>query len=273
MPPSSPFASPWWVPVAFVAVAGHLTNICVSLFLHRSQTHRGLQLHPAVALPMRFWLWLTTGIVTKHWVACHRKHHAFADREGDPHSPVLEGVTRILFGGYFYYAKAVTDRQVVERYGKGTPDDWLERNLFSRFNWAGLILLLATDLLLFGWLVGAVVWTAQTLWIPVLSGGVVNGLGHAMGYINFKLRDASRNLFPVGIILLGEELHNNHHADPRSARFAVRWFEVDIGWVYIRILAALRLARVEYARIGRGRRPAASTVRAGMKWAAQDSNL
>lgn len=248
MPASTHFADPWWVPVVFFAVAGHLTNICVSLFLHRGQAHQGLVLQPLASVPMRVWLWLTTGIVTRQWVACHRKHHAYADREGDPHSPALEGLTRIVLGGYFYYSRAVASRDLVDKYGKGTPDDWLERNLFARFNWAGPLLTLGGDLLLFGWLVGGIVWAAQMLWIPVLSGGVVNGLGHAVGYANFRLKDESRNLVPFGFLLLGEELHNNHHADPRSAKFAARRFELDIGWVYIKLLAACRLAHVVYAR-------------------------
>ncbi len=248
MPQPLPLAASWWVPLVFVLAAGHLTNICVSLYLHRCQTHRGLGLHPLVSVPMRFWLWLTTGTVTKQWVACHRKHHAYADREGDPHSPVIEGLRKVLFGGYLYYLKAVSETEMVEKYGKGTSDDWLERNLFAKYNWAGLALLSVADILLFGLPAGGIVWLVQLAWIPFFSGGVVNGFGHAIGYTNFTLKDASRNILPVGILLLGEELHNNHHADPRSAKFSARSFEFDIGWAYIKLLAALGLAKVNYTR-------------------------
>ena len=256
MPGFGNLASRWWMPVLFIIVAGHITNVCVTLFLHRAQTHRGVRLHYLAALPMRLWLWLTTAIVTKEWVACHRKHHAFADREGDPHSPLLEGLRNILLKGAFYYRKAVRQPGMLEKYGKGTPNDWLERHILSRLNWLGILVMLAIDIYLFGFFVGPLVWGIQMLWIPFWAAGVVNGIGHALGYRNFQVKDESRNITPIAIWLGGEELHNNHHADPKSARFAARWFEFDIGWIYIRLLQFLRLAKVEYARGSARRRDA-----------------
>ena len=248
MPGFGELAARWWMPIVFVIVAGHITNVCVTLFLHRAQTHRGVRLHYIAALPMRLWLWLTTAIVTKEWVACHRKHHAFADREGDPHSPLLEGLRNILLKGAFYYRKAVRQPGMLEKYGKGTPNDWLERHVLSRLNWLGILVMLAIDIYLFGFFVGPLVWGIQMLWIPFWAAGVVNGIGHALGYRNFQVKDESRNITPIAIWLGGEELHNNHHADPKSARFAAKWFEFDIGWIYIRLLQFVHLAKVEYAR-------------------------
>jgi stearoyl-CoA desaturase (delta-9 desaturase) len=241
-------ASRWWIPVLFVVVAGHLTNVCVTLFLHRAQTHRGVRLHAIAATPMRLWLWLTTAIVTKEWVACHRKHHAFADREGDPHSPVMEGLREILLKGAFYYRKAVRQPGMLEKYGKGTPSDWLERHLLTPLNWLGILVMLGIDIWLFGFFVGPLVWAVQMIWIPLWAAGVINGIGHALGYRNFEVKDESRNISPIAIWLGGEELHNNHHADPKSAKFKARWFELDIGWIYIRALKLVGLAKIEYAR-------------------------
>lgn len=248
MPGFGDWGTSWWKPLVFLVVAGHITNVCVTLFLHRSQTHRAVTLHGLATIPMRLWLWLTTAIVTKEWVACHRKHHAFADREGDPHSPLLEGLRNILLKGAFYYRRAVRQPGVLEKYGRGTPNDFLERALLSRWNWVGVVLMLAADVYLFGLFVGGVVWGVQMVWIPFWAAGVINGVGHAIGYRNFDVKDESRNISPVAVWLGGEELHNNHHADPRSARFAARWFEFDIGWAYIRLLAFLGLARVVHAR-------------------------
>jgi stearoyl-CoA desaturase (Delta-9 desaturase) len=248
MPGFAAWASRWWMPLLFIVIAGHITNACVTLFLHRAQTHRGLRLHYVAALPMRLWLWLTTAIVTKEWVACHRKHHAFADREGDPHSPLMEGLRNIVFKGAFYYRKAIREPGVLEKYGRGTPNDWIERHLLSRLNWLGIVFMLVIDVYLFGFFVGPLVWTIQMLWIPFWAAGVVNGIGHAVGYRNYPVKDASRNISPIAIWLGGEELHNNHHADPKSARFAAKWYEFDIGWFYIRLLQFVRLARVDYAR-------------------------
>jgi stearoyl-CoA desaturase (Delta-9 desaturase) len=248
MPLYGILSSHWWIPVLFIIVAGHITNVCVTLFLHRSQTHRSVNFHAVAAVPMRIWLWLTTSIVTKEWVACHRKHHAFADREGDPHSPLLEGLRNIMIKGAFYYRNTIRQPGVLEKYGKGTVNDWLERHLLSRRNTLGIILLLGIDLYLFGLMVGAVVWGVQMLWIPFWAAGVINGVGHAIGYRNFEVKDESRNILPVAIWLGGEELHNNHHSDPHSAKFKAKWYEFDIGWVYIRLLELVRLAKVQYAR-------------------------
>ena len=216
MPEFGAWASRWWIPVLFVVIAGHLTNVCVTLFLHRAQTHRGVRLHAIAALPMRIWLWLTTAIVTKEWVACHRKHHAFADREGDPHSPLVEGLREILLKGAFYYRKAVRQPGMLEKYGKGTPNDWIERHLLTPLNWTGILVMLAIDIYLFGFFVGPAVWGVQMIWIPLWAAGVINGIGHALGYRNFEVKDESRNISPIAIWLGGEELHNNHHADPEE---------------------------------------------------------
>jgi len=239
---------PWWVPVLFVVILGHVTNICVTLYLHRSLAHEAVMFRPVVVHAMRFWLWLTTGIVTREWVAVHRKHHAFPDREGDPHSPAMEGLLSVVFGGYFCYRRATADHELTARYGRGCPDDGIERRLYSRFPPLGLLLMLPLDLYLFGGLAGTLVWLGMVTWIPLFAGGIINGLGHALGYRNFDTRDRSHNLYPLGVWMLGEELHNNHHADPRSAKFRGHWWEIDLGWMYIRLLSFLRLARVVYAR-------------------------
>ena len=241
-------ASHWWIPVIFIVIAGHLTNVCVTLFLHRDQTHRGVKFHALVAVPMRLWLWLSTGIITKEWVACHRKHHAFADREGDPHSPLLEGLRNIILKGALYYRQAIRQPGMVDKYGRGTPNDWLERRLLTPLNWLGIVVMLCVDIYLFGFFVGPLVWGVQMLWIPFWAAGIVNGIGHALGYRTFDVKDESRNITPIAIWLGGEELHNNHHADPHSAKFAAKWYELDIGWVYIRLLQVFGLAKVKYAR-------------------------
>jgi stearoyl-CoA desaturase (delta-9 desaturase) len=236
----------WLWPLLTFAIAGHLTNVSTTIYLHRGMSHGGVTLHPLASLSMRVWLWLTTGIVTREWVACHRQHHAHVDREGDPHSPVLVGLRQIVFKGWAYYRRAVRNPEMLEKYSKGCPDDWIERSLFSRFSSLGLGLLLLIDVLLFGWMAGAILWGAQMVWMPIL-GGVVNGIGHAYGYRTFDIKDQSRNFLPIGLLIAGEELHNNHHSDPRSARFSRRWFEFDIGWMYIVLLARLGLARIRYA--------------------------
>ena len=248
MPEFGALASRWWMPVLFVVIAGHFTNVCVTLFLHRAQTHRGVRLHAIAAFPMRLWLWLTTAIVTKEWVACHRKHHAFADRDGDPHSPLLEGLRNIVLKGAFYYRKAVRQPGILEKYGKGTPNDWLERYVLSRVNWLGIVLMLLADIYLFGFFVGPLVWGIQMIWIPFWAAGIINGVGHAVGYRNFNVKDESRNISPIAIWLGGEELHNNHHHDPHSAKFKAKWYELDIGWVYLRLLSLFGLAKIQYAR-------------------------
>jgi stearoyl-CoA desaturase (delta-9 desaturase) len=247
MPGFAILAEPWWVPVLWVLAFGHITNLCVTLYLHRSATHEGVIFHPAVRNFMRFWLWLTTGMITKQWVAVHRKHHAFSDREGDPHSPAVEGLLEIVFGGVFFYKNAVSDRDMVEKYGKGCPEDWIEYNVFQKAPFAGLAIMMVVDTFLFGLPTGLVVWAGMAVWIPIM-GNIINGIGHAIGYRNFATKDESRNIVPLGLLIVGEELHNNHHADPRSAKFKAKWYEFDIGWVYIRLLSAMRLAKVIYAR-------------------------
>jgi stearoyl-CoA desaturase (delta-9 desaturase) len=201
-----------------------------------------------VEVPMRFWLWLSTSIVTKEWVAVHRKHHAFADRDGDPHSPVLEGLRNIILKGAFYYRNTVRIPEILEKYGKGTPSDWLERVVLSRRPWIGIILMLGIDIYLFGFYAGPLVWAAQMLWIPFWAAGIINGVGHAIGYRNYDVKDESRNILPIAIWLGGEELHNNHHADPHSAKFQAKWYEFDIGWAYIRLMQLFGLAKIRYAR-------------------------
>ena len=244
----APFAgSPWWVPVLYVAILGHITNVCITLYLHRSATHGGVRYAPVAEHFMRFWLWLTTGVITREWVAVHRKHHAFSDRPGDPHSPQEEGLFAILFGGLWFYREAAKDKEVLEKYGKGCPDDFIERNLYTPHNGWGILMMLVLDMLLFGPLVGLAVWSGMALWLPVF-GQIINAIGHAMGYRNFGTKDHSHNIYPFGIWIVGEELHNNHHADPRSAKFQANWWEFDIGWMYIKLLSFFGLAEVVYAR-------------------------
>jgi stearoyl-CoA desaturase (delta-9 desaturase) len=236
------------MPILFVVIAGHLTNVCVTLFLHRAQTHRGVRLHYLAALPMRLWLGSLQPLSPRSgWPAI----------ESTTPTPIarathivrfLEGLRNIVFKGAFYYRKAVRQPGMLEKYGKGTPNDWIERHLLSRLNWVGILVMFLIDVYLFGFFVGPIVWGAQMLWIPFWAAGIVNGVGHALGYRNFQVKDESRNITPIAIWLGGEELHNNHHADPKSARFAARWFEFDIGWVYIRLLQFVRLAKVDYAR-------------------------
>ncbi len=234
---------PWWGLIAAVLGMTHLTIVSVTLYLHRSQAHRAVDLHPLVAHPMRFWLWLTTGMVTREWVAIHRKHHAHVETPDDPHSPHVYGIRTLLTRGAELYRRAAADRAAIERYSHGLRDDWIERHLYARHpNW-GPVTMLAADLLLFG-PIGLTVWAVQMLWIPFWAAGVVNGLGHWWGYRNYPTRDGSTNLGNIGLLIGGEELHNNHHAFPSSARFSLKPWEFDIGWGYLRLLAALRLARI-----------------------------
>lgn len=247
MPGYAVLAEPWWVPVVWVLAVGHVTNICNTLYLHRSATHGGVEFHPVAEHFMRFWIWLTTGIVTREWVAVHRKHHAHADREGDPHSPEVEGFWAIVLAGVFFYQRATRDEEMLEKYGRGCPDDWIERNVYTRFRGLGIALMAGLAIYLFGLWIGLLVWSVMTIWMPIM-GNIINGIGHAKGYRNFQTKDHSHNIYPWGIWILGEELHNNHHADPRSAKFKAHWWEFDIGWIYIRLLQALGLAQVVYAR-------------------------
>lgn len=221
----------------------HVTIASVTIFLHRAQAHRGLTLHPIASHFFRFWLWLTTGMVTRQWVAVHRKHHAKCELEEDPHSPQQTGIVSVLFGGAFLYRKEAAKRETLEAYGHGTPDDWLERNVYSRHVFLGIFLMLAADLILFG-IAGLAVWVVQMMWIPFWAAGVINGVGHYWGYRNFETEDASRNIVPFGLIIGGEEMHNNHHAYGVSAKFSNKWWEFDVGWLYIRLLELLGLAEV-----------------------------
>jgi stearoyl-CoA desaturase (delta-9 desaturase) len=232
-----------WALVAVTLVLTHLTIIAVTLFLHRCQAHRGLDLHPVVAHFLRFWLWLTTGMVTREWVAIHRKHHAKCEREGDPHSPAIFGLSQVFFRGAELYRDEAKNSDTLKRYGHGTPDDWIERRLYSRHNLLGVGTMLVIDLVLFG-VLGLTVWAIQMAWIPFWAAGVVNGLGHAWGYRNFACPDDSTNVVPWGVLVGGEELHNNHHAYGSSAKFSSKWYEFDLGWVYIRLLQACGLAQV-----------------------------
>ena len=231
------------VEILYLLVMTHITILCVTIFLHRGQAHRGLSFHPIISHFMRFWLWLTTGMVTKQWVAIHRKHHRYSDEEGDPHSPHVFGIWKVLFKGAFLYHEASKDKSMVNSYGVGTPDDWLERNLYSPHSRLGISLLLVFNTLVFGW-IGLVIWAIQMIWIPFWAAGVVNGLAHWWGYRNGKTNDDSRNISPWGIIIGGEELHNNHHLNPASPKLSVKWFEIDIAWLWIRVFSFLGLVTI-----------------------------
>jgi len=232
-----------WEIVAYTLITTHVTIAAVTIFLHRAQAHRALDLHPIVSHFFRFWLWLGSGMVTREWVAIHRKHHAKCETADDPHSPQTRGIETVLLRGTELYRAEAKDQQTIAKYGHGTPDDWLERNLYARYSWQGVGLMLVLDLFLFG-AIGATVWAVQMLWIPVSAAGIVNGIGHYWGYRNFEAPDASRNVMPWGIIIGGEELHNNHHTYPTSAKLSVKPYEFDIGWLYIRGLQAIGLATV-----------------------------
>ncbi|HYC45602.1 MAG TPA: fatty acid desaturase [Burkholderiales bacterium] len=235
---------PWWGYVLYVLLLTHITITAVTVYLHRHQAHRALDLHPAVSHFFRFWLWLTTGMVTREWTSVHRKHHAKCESAEDPHSPQRCGLRRVLFEGTELYRIEAAKPDTLARYGHGTPEDWVERNVYRRHKALGVSIMLVTDVVLFG-VIGVTVWAAQMLWIPFLAAGVINGVGHFCGYRNFQTDDASRNIVPWGIVIGGEELHNNHHAYPTSARLSSRWYELDIAWMYIRVLQALGLAKVK----------------------------
>ena len=221
----------------------HITIACVTLYLHRSQAHRGVTFHPVLAHAMRFWLWMTTGMNTKQWVAIHRRHHQRSDQEGDPHSPQIYGIWRVLFGGAFLYHSASKDTAMVDSLSKDCPNDWIERNLYSAHSRSGILLMLVIDLLLFGpW--GLIVWGIQMIWIPFWAAGVINGVGHWWGYRNGETKDHSRNIVPWDIVVGGECLHNNHHLDPANPRLSRRWFEFDAGWMWFKIFEFFRLARL-----------------------------
>lgn len=234
---------PWWGYIVVMLVLTHITIAGVTIFLHRNQTHRGLDLHPIPSHFFRFWLWLTTGMVTKEWVAIHRKHHARCETEQDPHSPQVLGLKKVLSEGAELYRKESKNKETLAKFGHGTPDDWLERNLYTPRSVWGPVSMAILDLVLFG-ANGIWIWAAQMAWIPFWAAGVINGIGHYFGYRNFECEDASTNLVPWGIIIGGEELHNNHHTFGTSAKFSNKWWEFDLGWMYIRIMAAFKLAKV-----------------------------
>jgi stearoyl-CoA desaturase (delta-9 desaturase) len=229
--------------IIYTLVMVQLTIACVTLYLHRSQAHRAVTFHPMVAHAMRFWLWMTTGMVTKQWVAIHRKHHRFDDAEGDPHSPHVFGIWNIFLRGVYYYYLSAKDARMTLSYGAGTPDDWMERKIYSKYNYVGVSIMLIIDILFFGWW-GPLVWAAQMMWIPFWAAGVVNGIGHWWGYRNTDTKDFSRNIVPWDFWVGGELLHNNHHADPASPKLSLKWYEFDIGWMYIQLLRRVGLAKV-----------------------------
>ncbi len=235
---------PWWGYVAYALVVTHITIAAVTIFLHRCQAHRALDLHPVVSHFFRFWLWLTTGMVTKNWTAIHRKHHARCETAEDPHSPQIEGINKVLWEGAELYRREARNQETKDKYGRGTPDDWLEHNVYSIHDRIGIGTMLVINFTLFGF-VGISIWAIQMAWIPFFAAGVINGIGHYWGYRTFQPEDASTNVVPWGIVVGGEELHNNHHAYPSSARFSNRWFEFDLGWLYIRVLETLGLAQVK----------------------------
>ena len=234
----------WWQIVIFTLVVTHITIAAVTIFLHRCQAHRALELHPIASHFFRFWLWLTTGMVTKEWASIHRKHHAKCETVDDPHSPQILGINTVLTRGAELYKKEAANQETLDKFGHGTPDDWLERNVYSKLSWQGVGLMLIIDVFLFGG-IGLTVWAVQMLWIPITAAGVINGIGHFWGYRNYDCEDASRNIVPWGILIGGEELHNNHHTFATSAKLSNKWYEFDIGWMYIQMMSAVGLATVK----------------------------
>jgi stearoyl-CoA desaturase (delta-9 desaturase) len=240
------FHPSFWVYLVYTLVLTHISVISVTLFLHRCQAHRGVDLHPVVSHFFRFWLWLTTAIVTREWVAVHRKHHAECETPSDPHSPQILGLRKVLLEGTELYQKEAKNQETLCRYGKNTPHDWLEKYIYSKsaIKNVGVVLMFLFNITLFG-IPGIAIWSIQMMWIPFFAAGVVNGVGHFWGYRNFECPDAARNISPIGILMGGEELHNNHHSFATSAKLSVRWWEFDIGWLYIRMLETLKLAKVK----------------------------
>jgi stearoyl-CoA desaturase (delta-9 desaturase) len=229
--------------ILYTLLVTHITILAVTIFLHRSQAHKAVELHSVIAHFFRFWLWLTTGMVTKQWVAIHRKHHRYSDVEGDPHTPHVYGIWHVLFKGAGLYHSASKDKEMIEQYGVGTPNDWIEQNLYASHSRLGILLMLVIDCLFFGpW--GLIVWGIQMIWIPFWAAGVINGVAHWIGYRNGETKDHSRNISPWGILIGGEELHNNHHLAPASPKLSRQWYEFDIGWFWIRTFEILHLATV-----------------------------
>lgn len=237
-------ALPAWQCLIIGLVMIHITILAVTLYLHRGTCHRGLEMHPILSHFFRFWLWMTTGMETRQWIAIHRKHHATCETAEDPHSPIILGLRKVLFQGAELYRAAAKDKAMVERYGYAAPNDWIEKNIYSRFSAKGILLMLTVDIILFG-VYGVTMWAFQMMAIPFLAAGVVNGIGHYWGYRNFESPDTARNISPWGIVLCGEELHNNHHAYGSSAKFSAKWWEFDLGWFYIRLFQKLGLVNVK----------------------------
>ena len=235
---------PWWGYVLVTLALTHITIASVTIYLHRHSAHRALDLHPFAGHFFRLWLWITTGMGTKAWTAIHRKHHARCDTEEDPHSPQIKGLRSVLLQGAELYKLEARNQETIERFGQGTPDDWIERHLYTPHTVLGLGVMLAIDLVLFG-AIGLTIWAIQMIWIPLFAAGVINGVGHYWGYRTFQTEEASRNIVPWGVLIGGEELHNNHHAHPSSARLSHKWWEIDVGWVYIRVLVFLNLAKIK----------------------------
>jgi stearoyl-CoA desaturase (delta-9 desaturase) len=231
------------IELIYLLVMTHITIISVTLFLHRGEAHRGIEFHPILSHFMRFWLWLTTGMVTKDWVAIHRKHHSATDQKEDPHSPHNEGIWRVLFKGALLYHNASKDKKMVNTYGAGTPDDWVEHNIYSSHSRLGVSLLLVFNVLVFGWW-GLLIWAIQMIWIPFWAAGVVNGIGHFWGYRNTETNEHSKNVFPIDFIVGGELLHNNHHSNVASSKLSVKWWEFDIGWMWLTIFRFFKLAKL-----------------------------
>lgn len=232
------------IEIIWTLVVTHITIICVTLYLHRGQAHRGIEFHPILEHFMRFWLWLTTGMVTKEWVAIHRKHHRYVDGPLDPHSPRIYGILRVLFGGVLLYSTASKNTKEVNQYGVGTPNDWIENNVYTKYSNVGVLLLLILNTLLFhGW--GIVIWFIQMAWIPFWAAGVINGIGHWFGYRNTNTMDFSRNIIPFGFLIGGEELHNNHHENPANPKLSSKWWEFDIGWLWLKVFSFFKLAKVK----------------------------
>ncbi|MDR4517987.1 MAG: fatty acid desaturase [Nitrosomonas sp.] len=241
---SGVFDLPWWGYIVVTLVLTHLTIASITIYLHRHSAHRALELHPIPSHFFRFWLWLTSGMVTKEWTAVHRKHHAKCETPDDPHSPIVYGIKKVLSEGAELYRIETKNKETLERYGYGTPDDWVERNIYSKHSAKGIALMLIINVVLFG-PIGLTIWAIQMMWTPLFAAGVINGIGHYWGYRNFQAEDASTNIVPWGILIGGEELHNNHHAYATSARLSNKWYEFDIGWLYIRLLEMMGLAKVK----------------------------
>ena len=242
---SGVFDLPLWGLVLVALVLTHITIVAVTIFLHRCQAHRALELHPLPSHFFRLWLWMTTGMLTKEWTAVHRKHHAKCETAEDPHSPQVYGINRVLWGGVFLYVREALKPETLERYGHGTPDDWMERNVYMRYTLSGITIMGLINVALFGIVPGVIILVTQVLWIPFWAAGVINGIGHFWGYRSFECEDASTNIIPLGILIGGEELHNNHHSFASSAKLSSKWYEFDIGWMYIRILESMGLATVK----------------------------